>query len=167
MNHKIYDNLLFFPLFSLPSQKKSEEEKENELSKPVLNIFFCDPFDFHLLLRYLSKTFWRSRRKKSQYIFYWLVKLFPFCVGLWYNIYCFVLNRLCSHIKANQDKISYFIFLGLKIDILHHKGSFHVYSYTFRYKLSYTFFLVVISQNQALGLVKPRGIVIDVVLCVT
>ena len=145
MNHKIYDNLLFFPLFSLPSQRKSEEDKENELSKPVLNIFFVIPF--HLLLRYLSKAFWRSRRKKSQYIFNWLVKLFPFCVGLWYNIYCCVLNRLCSHIKANQDKISYFIFLGLKIDILHHKGSFQVDSYTLRYKLSYTFFNVVISQS--------------------
>ena len=132
-----------FPSFLFPP-KKERRRKGEWIIKTSLKHFFCDPFDFHLPLRYLSKAFWRSRRKKSQYIFNWLVKLFPFCVGLWYNIYCFVLNRLCSHIKANQDKISYFIFLGLKIDILHHKGSFQVYSYTLRYKL---FFNVVISQS--------------------
>jgi hypothetical protein len=40
------DNLLFFLPFIFP-KKKSEEEKENELAKLVLNKFFGDSFDFN------------------------------------------------------------------------------------------------------------------------
>ena len=33
----MYDNWLFFSPFLSPPKKKREEEKENELAKPVLN----------------------------------------------------------------------------------------------------------------------------------
>ena len=40
--------LVILSRFSLPALKKREEEKENELTKPVLKKCFSDPFDFHL-----------------------------------------------------------------------------------------------------------------------
>ena len=44
----MYDNWSFITLFLFPLKKKREEEKENEVVKPVLNIFFQDPINFHL-----------------------------------------------------------------------------------------------------------------------
>ena len=34
-----------------------EEEKEKELAKPVLNMFFSDPFDFHRFIILISNVF--------------------------------------------------------------------------------------------------------------
>ena len=56
MQEKTFDKLsvnidhvywLIFPFFLFPPKKKGEEEKENELTKPVLNKLFCYPLGFH------------------------------------------------------------------------------------------------------------------------
>ena len=49
----MYDNWLFFPPFLFSPIKYREEEKVNELAKPVLYKFFSDPFDFYPLLSLL------------------------------------------------------------------------------------------------------------------
>ena len=43
----MYVQLIISYPFSVPSLKKREEEKENEVEKPVLKHFFKDPIDFH------------------------------------------------------------------------------------------------------------------------
>ena len=45
----LYDNWLFLTIF--PPKKKRQEQKENEVAKPVLNHFFQDRFKNSPLLR--------------------------------------------------------------------------------------------------------------------
>ena len=45
----LYDNWLFPTLFLFPPKKKREDEKENEVAKPVLNPFFKTDFEFTFL----------------------------------------------------------------------------------------------------------------------
>ena len=43
MDHDLYDIWLFLAIFLFPSKNKREEEKENEVGKPILFFFK----DFH------------------------------------------------------------------------------------------------------------------------